>query len=322
MTTNNTAGQGLRGRPRLPVRLVRGGWPYRLEAALARLVEDDPRVVLDADVSDAAFSRAMACMQVGETIKITGPRRHEAPDGLLLEHVDLRGATVLDVGASDGSTSVELVARLPDVAAYVIADLYLYLHAVPVAGHVVFFDEAGECVLVAGRRLLTWPGSSPVVTTLTRPLLALARRRRAAWRSVLLLCPSARSLIGSDPRVTSAVHDVFTAWSGPPRPDVIKVANVLRRLYFTDEAISRALGALFRSLPEGGHLLVVNNPRARGVGSRGGLYRRDGDRFAVVARTPEPPEIDDLVLALRQVANGAVPEPRPAPNGASADQSS
>lgn len=283
----------------MPVRLVRGGWPAAVERRLSRLVEVDPRVVLDPDVTDEAFSAAMACMQVGSTIKITGRNRHAAPDALLLEHVDLVGASIVDLGASDGSTSLDLLAQLPNFGSYVIADLYLHLSAVEVAGHVVFFDAAERCVLVAGRRILVWPTGA--VGGLVGPLVRVARRRRDRWRQVLLLCPSARARIAADPRVSSAVHDVFTVWPGRA-PDVIKVANVLRRLYFSDEDILRALQALLASLPEGGHLLVVDNPRRKGVGSRGGLYRGVGDRFEPVATTPDAPEIDDLVARVRASA--------------------
>lgn len=288
------------------MRLVRGGWPAVVERALRRLVSDDPRVVLDPRVTDDAFSRAMACMQVGDTIKITGRGRHEAPDRLLLDHVDLAGAVVVDLGASDGSTSLELLDRLPDVRGYVIADLYLHADAVRVAGHVLFLDADGAVVVVAGRRLLLWPAGSRVLRALARLVVRVARRR-GPLEPVLLLCPSARARVHTDPRVTAAVHDVFTVWPGPA-PDVIKVANVLRRLYFSDADISRALSSLHAGLPDGGHLLVVDNPRAK-VASRGGLYRREEGRFVRVAATDPGPEIDDLVL---QVRAAAIPAPRAA----------
>lgn len=68
----------------------------------------------------------------------------------------------------------------------------------------------------------------------------------------------------ADPRVSYRVHDVFTAWPGD-QPDVIKVANLLRRLYFSDADITRALCAIHESPAEGGHLLVVDNSRIPGI---------------------------------------------------------
>ena len=53
---------------------------------------------------------------------------------------------------------------------------------------------------------------------------------------------------------------MFTPWAGPP-PTVIKVANLLRRLYFTDEVISSGLRAHPGSLGEHGYLPA--HPRQR-----------------------------------------------------------
>lgn len=252
----------------------------------------DPRVLLEEEPSAESFRAAMSILHVGDTIKITGVDRHGAADALLLENVALAGASLVDLGASDGSTSVELVAKLPDFSSYVMADLYLTLRAVEVGRRVLFFDADDQCVLVAGRRLLAWPTLSRTVRLLTLPLRARARRGRS--REVLLLGPDARRLMRTDPRVTAQVHDVFQPWPAPA-PDVIKVANLLRRLYFSDEDILRALRALLASLDEGGHLLILDNPRLAGIPLRAGLYRRQGGRFHPVAETPDGPEIADLI---------------------------
>jgi hypothetical protein len=252
----------------------------------------DPRVLLADDPSAEDFRAAMSIVHVGDTIKITGVNRHGAADALLLENVELTGASIVDLGASDGSTSAELLAELTDFGSYTIADLYLTLRAVELGRSVVFFDADGTCVLVAGRRLLAWPSLARTVRLLYAPLIARARRRPG--RDVQLLGPDARRWLRSDPRVTARVHDVFQPWPAPA-PDVIKVANLLRRLYFSDEDILRALQALLDSLKDGGHLLILDNPRVAGIDLRAGLYRRVDGRFQAVAETPEAPEIADLI---------------------------
>jgi hypothetical protein len=198
------------------------------------------------------------------------------------------------------------LAKLPDVARFVIADLYFHLSSYSRRGRTYFYGPDGRLILVAGRRTVAWP-------TLSRSVAAWHARGAARARSVgtrgevLLLNPQARRLLAEDDRVEMAVHDVFAPWP-EPRPDVIKVANLLRRLYFTDGEIAVALDALLAGLPHGGHLLVVDNPRIEGVRERAGLYRRDGDRFVAVARTASPPEIDDLVLAPRRSSSDAAVE--------------
>ena len=281
-------------------------------AAVPAVVPDRPTGVLEDSPDPESFRRAMCLFHVGDTIKITGADRHVPADALLWEHVDLRGALVVDIGVSDGTTAVELAAGLPADASYVMADLYLALDVVHVGRSVLFYEPTGRCVLIASRRLMAWPALSRTVRALWAPLLLAGRRRER--RSVMLLGPQARELLARDPRVSVRVHDVFEPWAGVA-PDVVKVANVLRRLYFSDDRITRALAALHAGMADGGHLLLVDNPRIAGVPVRGGLYRRVGGRFVAVARTEHAPEIDDLVTRLDVLAGQ---EPHPAPVAAEA----
>lgn len=268
-----------------------------LENRLGRFFWADPRVIADDDARPEQFRAAMSALHVGDTIKITGTDRHPLADAMLLEHVELDGAHLVDLGASDGSTSVDLVRRLPDFASFVIADLFFHLDVVRAGRHDLFSMPGGEVILVVGPRAVAWPSQSRAVERLYRPVLSRAAKA-GVRRQLVLLNPDARRLIAKDPRVSTAVHDIFTPWTGST-PDVVKVANVLRRLYFSDERIVVALRALLAGVAEGGHLLLVDNPRITGISERAGLYRRAGERFVAVDRTPHPPEIDELVTSVR-----------------------
>jgi hypothetical protein len=282
---------------RMALRLLRSQWPPWVETPLRRFVWDDPCVIARPDATPEEFRNAMKAIHVGGTYKITGTFRHAAADDLLLEHVNLSGADIVDVGASDASTSVDLIRRLPhDFGSYVIADLYLVVHSVRVGGCTVFHDAQDACILVVGKRFLGWPQMSALARLTYRRVIRQAERSRADRRELVLLNPEARQLIADDPRVSCRTHNVFERWPGKP-PDVIKVGNLLRRLYFSDEDICRALRSLLASLDDGGYLLVLDNPRIAGIDLRGGLYQRVGQRFEVVALTPDEPEILDLVTS-------------------------
>lgn len=273
-----------------PIRLVEGGWPAAVERMLRRFVWADPRVVAS-DTTPERFRVAMNAFHLGGTYKITGTQRHRAADGLLIDGVDTAGADIVDIGASDGSTSADLAERLGDFASYTIADLYLEVSHVRVGRRTVFFDSSGEPILVAGNRLLAWPEMSPSVGRLYARTI---RRARSADRTTIpLLNPITRHLMAADPRIRARTHDVFTVWPEPV--DVIKVANLLRRLYFSDDRLLDGLGSIHASLAQGGHLLLVDNPRIAGIDERGGLYRKEGAGFVTVAETEHVPEIADLV---------------------------
>jgi len=288
-----------------PVRPIRGSWPAALEriAPLRRFFRLDPLTILDPEAEPAQFREAMSSVYVGGTIKITGAARHPETDRLLLDHVDLSHAAIVDIGASDGSTSLDLVEQLPPSGSwsYTIADLYLTLRAVRVGRRTALFTDDGTCVLVVGPRAMAWPAESGAVAALYSRVVARASQRLAGATEVLLLNPATRELLARDPRVTHRVHDIFEPWPGE-RPDVIKVANLLRRLYFDDESLLRALETLHGSLPDGGHLLLVDNPRLLDTSPRAGLYVRSGPRFEEVARVGEP-EIADLVSRVGQTSS-------------------
>jgi hypothetical protein len=273
-----------------PIRLVEGAWPALVERLLGRFVWADPRVVT-ADTTPEQFREAMKAFHLGGTYKITGTNRHPQADGLLTSGVDTTGADIVDIGASDGSTSADLAAQLGDFATYTIADLYLEVSHVDVGQRTVFFDPNGHPVLVVGPRLLAWPEMSPLVARIYGR--TLRRAARGTRTTIPLLNPTVRRVMRDDPRMRARTHDVFMAWPEPV--DVIKVANLLRRLYFTDDRLLDGLHSIHASLVEGGHFLLVDNPRITGIDERGGLYRKEGAGFVTVAETRHQPEIADLV---------------------------
>ncbi|SDP38303.1 hypothetical protein SAMN04489867_2258 [Pedococcus dokdonensis] len=273
-----------------PIRLVGGAWPAVVERTLGRFVWADPRVVVT-DTTPEQFREAMKAFHFGGTYKITGTNRHPESDDLLVSGVDTTGADIVDIGASDGSTSADLAARLGDFSTYTIADLYLEVSHVDVGRRTVFFDTKDEPVLVVGPRLLAWPEMSTAVARLYARTLRRARRQQRT--TIPLLNPTVRRVIAADPRMRTRTHDVFTTWPQPV--DVVKVANLLRRLYFDDARLLQGLTAIHASLSEGGHLLLVDNPRIAGIDERGGLYRKEGGGFVTVAETGHQPEIADLV---------------------------
>ena len=260
-------------------------------------------MILDENATPAAFRTAMDAVQVGGTVKITGENRHPNADALLLDNLDLTGATIVDIGASDGSTSVDLIRKLPAFKSYVIADLFLTIDVLSALRHEFFYDQDGECVLVCGPRCVAWPTRSKLIRFLYAPLIGYAARRSAQRQAVLLLNPSTRALMAADPRVTNVVHDVFKPWP-KPAPDLIKVANLLGP-YFSDEVIAQALQALLESLEEGGHLLIVDNGKITGAEPRAGLYKRADARFILIGQTNRIPDIDPIIRAARVDAESA-----------------
>lgn len=274
---------------RVPFRLAAGGWPASLQRGgmARRLFVDNPAVITDPGVTWQQFERAMFNIHLGGTAKITWRGRQTAADQLLLDHVPLDGARIVEMGASDGSTAVDLIGRLGDrFASYLITDRFVRIEAVKYGGWTILFRD-GLGVVVAGRRVVAWPQMAPWMAKALAPVLAAAARRPRS--EILMLNPDARAILDRDPRVTWAEHDVFVPLAEPA--DVIKVGNLLRPVYFTDDQIRVALRAIHASLADSGHLLIADHLRE----SAGSLFRRTETGFAVVAVTDPRSEIHDLV---------------------------
>lgn len=237
------------------------------------------------------FERAMFNIHLGGTAKITWRGRQTAADQLLLDRVDLAGCRIVEMGASDGSTAADLVERLGSrFASYIVTDRFIRIHAVQFGGWRCLFRD-GLGVVVAGRRVVAWPQMSPLMARALGPILAVAARRQPI--ELLMLNPDIRAIIAADSRVEWAEHDVFLPWR--ERVEVIKVGNLLRRVYFTDVQLRAALRAIYLSLVDGGHLLIADHLTE----AAGGLYRRTLSGFEKVAGTTPSSEIDDLVTSLR-----------------------
>lgn len=283
---------------KFPIRPLRGAWPRWMESRGERFFRYDPGVILDDDVTPRDFRRAMLSIHVGGTYKITHTGRHGFADDLLLRHVDLSSSHIVEMGASDGSTSVDLIRRLGDgFRSFTISDKYVELTAAQVGSRIVLFDHDDHCVMVIGGRMVAWPEMSSTVHALyTRTIRAARSRPRTA---VPLLNPDARAIVRDDPRVTFRAHDIFERWAGDA-PDLVRAANVLRKLYFDDQQLLVALAAIHSSLAPGGHFQVIEHHRvALDIPPRTGLYRATPQGYEIVEETEHRPEISDLVLALR-----------------------
>ncbi|MGH7985488.1 MAG: hypothetical protein ACREQX_04285 [Candidatus Binataceae bacterium] len=246
---------------RLPIKLNKAGWP----SAMARLsfAFDDPRPLAyeACTLSPHRFSSAVSTLQFGATFKTTFPGRQGYSNQLLLRLYRDSKPVILDVGASDGSTSRDLIQVLEgNFARYFVTDLNISARCgCDRRGAVYFQDANGVCVLRASQRLLAYSN----VSGAPHPLRFIARRMIAGsrhvgeWRNILLIQPELLKMAERDTRITAIRYDMFTAWTGQP-PNLIKVANLLNSKYFSDDQMKAALRVQCSQLAPNGRLLLVS----------------------------------------------------------------
>src|ERR1700730_2493245 len=245
---------------RLPIKLNRAGWP-RVFGRLT-LTYDDPRILAGdfSALSRHEVSAAISPLRFGTTFKTTRPKRQKQSDRFLFDLYQGTKPVILDVGASDGSTSLDLIDTLrSNFRRYYVTDLNISVRCgIADNGVVYFLDQSGACMLRASKRLLAYSDAQEANALLRLITARMLRRsgRVSRWQDVLLVQPDLTALAANDSRITITRYDMFTPWSGE-RPDVIKIACVLDPLHFSREQIAEALRMQGSTLAPDGRLLLV-----------------------------------------------------------------
>jgi SAM-dependent methyltransferase len=247
---------------------------------------DDPRPLAgdEPPKQRAAFTRLASAIKVGPTWKTSAPGRHRAADRAAVAALESPRPVVLDVGAADGVTSLELMERMGmDFAQFFVTDRTLELLAARRGKMVFFYSSQGELLLAASPRLVAYAdlaAADPLSRHLAGRMLRAAPRAGLA-RRVWLVQPELRELARRDSRVALRAHDIFSPWPGPGI-DLIKAANLLNPDYFSPAQLRRALGHLGRALNPGGLLLLADNEPGPAGRLCFSLFRRGGDGLEMV----------------------------------------
>jgi hypothetical protein len=261
---------------RLPIKLNEAGWPK----SFARLsfAFHDPRPLAGetrSALSPEQFSRAISTFQFGVTFKTTRPGRQEHSNRYVSEVYRGARPVVLDVGASDGSTSLDLIKTLDGFERYYVTDLNLSTRCGRDARGVFYFmDQQGNCALRASKRFIVYSETRGAVLPLHLLATALTAgaRKVEQWEELLLIQPALLRMAESNPRISIMRYDLFTPWTGQP-PDLIKVANLLNPKYFTDAQMKAAVKVQCANLAPDGRLLLVSEDD-------------DIEKFSVFRKTP------------------------------------
>lgn len=168
---------------RMPIKLNRAGWP-RLLSALP-LMSDDPRSLAlgRSGATRESFSQSVSVLKFGTTFKTTLPGRQPDSNRFLAARYAGKAPVVLDIGASDGSTSLDLLGALTgQFGHYFVTDFNISVRwGVDMRGRYYFTDASGACILSASPRWLIYAdvGDAPLALKAARqaPTLRLAGRQ-------------------------------------------------------------------------------------------------------------------------------------------------
>lgn len=242
------------------------------------------------------FSRAVALLGSGTTWKSTRPARHPLTDGLIDRECVDGTPILLDVGVSDGITSIDLIGRLGRrFGAYYATDVSFHAAAIERDGRLYVYAGDRTCVLVCSKRCLYYAdieGALAPFGSMVRHALAGAPvPSESTLRRMSLINPGLLGIMRSDGRVRTREYSVFDPWP-LERARIIKVANVLNRAYFSDDQIRLAIRNLRDALCDGGKLFLTDNRRLEKVS----VLARRGETLELRSRHNGGSEITDLAL--------------------------
>jgi hypothetical protein len=275
---------------RMPVKLNRAFWPR----ALARVLPSaaDPGVLLKDRLTPAEFTDAVSTFKFATTCKTTQKARFPRTLERLAQLEFTRAPTILDVGASDGSTSLDVMEAVP-FSRYFVTDKHLEV-TVRRRGRTTYFHAPdGKCVLISTPAWVLYDdtaGAWPPFGAIARRAFAAAAAPSAGGEVVSLVNPAVKSRLQGDVQVEQ--YDIFEPWRRE-QADLIVAANILNRVYFTEENLGRAIRNLIGALTEGGRLAVVQNSG----GEKATVFRLSNGHMTPEHSINGGTDIDALVLA-------------------------
>ena len=252
------------------------------------------------DCEDAFFS---AIHQSNGTTRMTSSGRLVDVDSAIADllpggnHLD-----VLDVGISSGISTIEWLQSLEGngrTCAMIAFDRVVFARLYRFGPLQVLAEEGGHVLLIHnGRRAITRPAhrtgswNNRVARTAFWLGDAGARLAKAIGAGDRVSLISRRLQARSDVRVVE--HDIFSPapdWNG--RFDVVRVANLLNRSYFSEPQLRAGLRHVGGWVQPGG-LLVVARSEASGR-NNATLFRREAAGLRVIHRLGSGSEVEALV---------------------------
>jgi len=277
---------------RRPIRLnrdfLRKVWPNLQRGC------PDPRGLLNSEISAQETTEIIAKIKIGGVFKTTSSNRYPQTTRLLANGRFPSPPVVIDVGASDGSTSLSLMEAM-DFSCYYVTDRHIEAYACANGKGTFFCDVEFSPFMYVNRFFVIyndldralWPSSS-----IARQLFARFDKSKCQdARKVTLMNPSLLSRSGANIRLER--YSIFEPWPFE-KADLVVAANILNRSYFSDAELTGALRNLRGALKDSGRLAVIENRSSE----QSNIFRLENGRFVVESEVGRGSDIKSLVTSL------------------------
>ena len=249
------------------------------------------------------FSDAMTTFNFAGVYKTTQSGRHAETQLYLKKHFinSPSATTILDIGASDGSTSLDFINLIYSyLKKYYVTDYNIKCTYFSHKGYTYFFNNAQTCFLVASKKFVFYPANKKLFNFLFKKKLD---KLKAFPKEELLLINHDLKVKKQENQIINILeYNVFEPWS-KEKVDIAVVGNLLNRAYFTDTQIKTALKNCYDALTENGILTVIRNAHTSNNEEieRSTIYKKDNKEkvFNKIHEINNGVEINEFILSLK-----------------------
>jgi hypothetical protein len=274
---------------RFPIKLNKTYWPKFYTNHLPSA--NDPRILILEQVSELDFSEAVSAFKFGTTFKSTQKKRFPLSILEITNLVYSCKPTVIDVGASDGITSMDVMKSLP-FEKYYVTDLNTDVYYQVKKEITWFYDDKGECILMATDKWVNYPDTGGAIfpfNLIAHTLFSQAPKVNENATRIKLINPSLLSAITGN--VSIERYSILDAWPHE-RVDLIIAANILNRGYFTASEIEKALKRLVGALKDNGRIVIIDNRTVE----KSTIFQFKSDNVNIEKRVNGGTEIEALAM--------------------------
>lgn len=241
---------------RMPLKLNRAYWPTVLGKLLPSA--DDPRILHSNQLDEISFSKAVSTFKFGATFKSTKKARFPLTIQELVSLHYPSDAIILDVGASDGITSLDVM-RSITFQKYYITDLNIDVFYDTYDKWTYFYDENKECILITSNGWIVYPDIKNAIFPfgkLAQSLFLHAPQAKKDLPRISLINPSLQSM--TQKNIFVEKYNILERWPHE-KVDLLIAANILNRSYFSEKQILQALENIVAALNNNSRVAIIDN---------------------------------------------------------------
>lgn len=237
-----------------------------------QLIENAESLSVELDRKQELFSLACSFINVGRTYKTTSAARTILADKAVLQYAgEHEKPCLLEVGVSDGSSSLELLKRISSFGEVKLTDRHNAFYQWRFPFGRLYYD-GDRCFL--GLKFLFFYLNMPT--------------RNQSGRPGLKPITTTNPVLRVEHELAVEQFNLFTDCY-PQRFHIIKCANLLTRTYFSDSEIVEGVRNLGRSLADGGRMVLSHNSDVYDEGEALTVFVRSGTQLCLEANVNNSP---------------------------------